>query len=71
MEPETLELALGETKEIRVWAFPTEVRVYKVLENSAVRIVLGKMFSNRKLPSLLAIEPDHVLSSGLPESFIG
>ena len=30
MEPETLELAVGETKEIRVWAFPTEVKVYKV-----------------------------------------
>lgn len=29
VEPETLELAIGETTEVRVWAFPTEVRVYK------------------------------------------
>lgn len=65
-----MELALGETKEIRVWAFPTEVRVYKVLEHAAARIVLGKMFSHRKLPSLLAIEPDNALPSGLPERVI-
>lgn len=30
VEPETLELAIGETKEIRVWAFPAEVKIYKV-----------------------------------------
>lgn len=29
VEPETLELAIGETAEVRVWAFPAEVRVYK------------------------------------------
>lgn len=29
VEPETVELAIGETTEIRVWAFPTEVKVYK------------------------------------------
>lgn len=29
MEPETLELAIGETTEVRVWAFPTEVKEYK------------------------------------------
>lgn len=29
VEPETLELAIGETSEVRVWAFPTEVRVYR------------------------------------------
>lgn len=29
VEPETLELAIGETMEVRVWAFPTEVKVYK------------------------------------------
>lgn len=29
VEPETLELAIGETAEVRVWAFPTEARVYK------------------------------------------
>lgn len=29
VEPETLELAIGETTEVRVWAFPTEVKVYK------------------------------------------
>lgn len=29
VEPETVELAIGETTEVRVWAFPTEVKVYK------------------------------------------
>lgn len=29
VEPEALELAIGETMEVRVWAFPTEVKVYK------------------------------------------
>lgn len=29
VEPETLELAIGETMEVRVWAFPTEVKLYK------------------------------------------
>lgn len=30
VEPEIVELAIGETKEIRVWAFPPEVKTYKV-----------------------------------------
>lgn len=30
VEPEIAELATGETKEIRVWAFPTDVKTYKV-----------------------------------------
>ncbi|CAM9629632.1 unnamed protein product, partial [Ectocarpus sp. 4 AP-2014] len=29
VEPETLELAIGETTEVRVWAFPTDVKEYK------------------------------------------
>lgn len=29
VEPETLDLAIGETTEVRVWAFPTEVKEYK------------------------------------------
>lgn len=38
VEPETLELAIGETKEIRVWAFPAEVKIYKVDNTKADRI---------------------------------
>lgn len=30
MEPGALELAVGETKEVRVWAFPTKDKEYKV-----------------------------------------
>lgn len=29
VEPESLELAIGETAEVRVWAFPAEAKVYK------------------------------------------
>ncbi|CAM9692899.1 unnamed protein product, partial [Laminaria digitata] len=29
VEPETLELEIGETKEVRVWAFPHEVKAYQ------------------------------------------
>ena len=32
VEPETLQLEIGETKEIRVWAFPSEVKAYQVRE---------------------------------------
>lgn len=40
VEPETLELAIGETKEIRVWAFPTEVKIYKVDNTSQIASIM-------------------------------
>lgn len=30
VDQESVDLAVGETREIRVWAFPTEVKTYKV-----------------------------------------
>lgn len=40
VEPETIELAIGETKEIRVWAFPAEVNTYKVRAYCSSRRVM-------------------------------